>query len=120
MGRRAARNHGTVADLFKKDGDLSIGAAMLSRDLIEGDQAKFLHMLREACEAFGGIQAVARAAGLHEKTLYKVLTDEGNPSLSTLLAVSKVMGLRLAVVPPLEYQNEKAPLVLDGLLRLIG
>jgi probable addiction module antidote protein len=42
---------------------------------------------------------VARATGLHEKTLYKSLSKKGNPNLKTLMGVAGAMGMRIALVP---------------------
>jgi probable addiction module antidote protein len=49
--------------------------------------------------AFGGIPKVAAAAGLNANSLYRALSRNGNPELSTLLAVVRTMGLQLSVTP---------------------
>jgi len=38
---------------------------------------------------------VARDAGLSRESLYKALTDTGNPSFATVLKVARALGLRL-------------------------
>jgi probable addiction module antidote protein len=38
---------------------------------------------------------VARDAGLSRESLYKGLSEDGNPSLATVLKVAKALGLRL-------------------------
>jgi probable addiction module antidote protein len=38
---------------------------------------------------------VARASGLGRESLYKALSDTGNPSFATVLKVAKALGLRL-------------------------
>jgi probable addiction module antidote protein len=38
---------------------------------------------------------VARTAGLGRESLYKALSDSGNPSFATILKVAKALGLRL-------------------------
>ncbi len=40
-----------------------------------------------------GISGVARASGLTRAGLYKALSDEGDPKLSTVLAIMKAMDL---------------------------
>jgi probable addiction module antidote protein len=40
---------------------------------------------------------IASETGLAREALYKSLSTEGNPTLSTLLGVLKAMGLRLSV-----------------------
>jgi probable addiction module antidote protein len=53
--------------------------------------------LRRIAEARGGIAKVAKAAGIERESLYRVLSAKGNPRMSTLVAVTKAMGLRLTV-----------------------
>jgi probable addiction module antidote protein len=48
-------------------------------------------------EARGGIAKVAKAAGVERESLYRALSAHGNPRLSTLVAVTKAMGLKLTV-----------------------
>jgi probable addiction module antidote protein len=42
-----------------------------------------------------GMAKVARASGLGRESLYKALSDTGNPSFATVLKVAKALGLRL-------------------------
>jgi probable addiction module antidote protein len=53
--------------------------------------------LRQIAEARGGIAKIAEAAGIKRESLYRALSPRGNPRLSTLLAVTKAMGLSLTV-----------------------
>jgi probable addiction module antidote protein len=53
--------------------------------------------LRRIAEARGGIAKVAKAAGIERESLYRALSAKGNPRLSTLVAVTKAVGLRLTV-----------------------
>jgi probable addiction module antidote protein len=53
--------------------------------------------LRHVAEARGGLAKVAKAAGIERESLYRVLSKRGNPRLSTLVAVTKAMGLKLTV-----------------------
>ncbi len=54
--------------------------------------------LRRVAEARGGIAKVAKAAGIERESLYRALSVRGNPRLSTLVAVTKAVGLKLTVV----------------------
>jgi DNA-binding phage protein len=58
-----------------------------------------LIVLRQMAQAFGGVQAVAEQAHLNPTQLYCTLSPKGNPALSSLSAILKAMGLRLAVQP---------------------
>ena len=44
-----------------------------------------------------GIAKVAKAAGVERESLYRALSANGNPRLSTLVAVTKAIGLKLTV-----------------------
>jgi probable addiction module antidote protein len=70
---------------------------MLNSILEDGDQSELLIVLRQMAKAFGGVQKVAEKAELNPTQLYRTLSEDGNPALSSLTAVLKAMGLRLAV-----------------------
>ena len=53
--------------------------------------------LRRVAAARGGIAKVAKAAGVERESLYRALSGRGNPRLSTLVAVTKALGLKLTV-----------------------
>lgn len=53
--------------------------------------------LRAVAEAYGGLGAVAAQAGISRESLYRSLSPKGNPTLKTLVAVLKAVGLRLSV-----------------------
>ena len=63
------------------------------------DRAAGLLALRTVAEAYGGLGAVAAEAGISRESLYRALSPKGNPTLKTLLAVLKIVGLRLSVEP---------------------
>ena len=44
-----------------------------------------------------GVQTIAKETGLTRAAVYKALGDKGNPTLSTLLALTKALGVRLSV-----------------------
>lgn len=71
-------------------------AAMASLDNPDNRAAGLL-ALRTVAEAYGGLGAVAAEAGISRESLYRALSSNGNPTLKTLLAVLKVLGLRLSV-----------------------
>lgn len=73
-------------------------AAMESLDDPE-DRAAGLLALRTVAEAYGGLGAVAAEAGLSRESLYRALSPKGNPTLKTILAVLKAVGMKLSVTP---------------------
>ena len=45
------------------------------------------------------ISALARDTGLNRGDLYEALSEDGNPTLATLLKVTRALGLRLSLEP---------------------
>jgi probable addiction module antidote protein len=64
----------------------------------EGRGAALL-ALRRLAEAHGGMAAVAMEAGIQRESLYRALSPKGNPTVNTLVAVLKSLGMRLTVEP---------------------
>ncbi|VFR56375.1 hypothetical protein BRI6_0392 [plant metagenome] len=86
-----------MAELYRDDPELAL--ATLNTILAEGDQGELLVVLRQLAQAFGGVQEVARRAELNPTQLYRTLSAQGNPALSSLMAILKAMGLRLEIRP---------------------
>jgi probable addiction module antidote protein len=55
--------------------------------------------LRTVADAVGGMAALAEKTGLSRETLYRTLSEKGNPRLDTLTAILAAFGLRLSVQP---------------------
>jgi probable addiction module antidote protein len=53
--------------------------------------------LRHIAQARGGIAKIAKLAGIERESLYRALSRRGNPLLSTLLAITKAVGLKITV-----------------------
>ena len=74
------------------------GAEYLKAALEDAEEPSVLLLaLRRVAEARGGVAKVAKAAGIERESLYRALSPRGNPRWSTLVAVTKAMGLRLTV-----------------------
>jgi len=89
-------------DLLKELKDPEYAAVYLAQALESGDQATFLLALRDVVEAGGGARVVARQAHIQRESLYKALSNRGNPRLTTLQGILKSVGLRIAVTPETE------------------
>ena len=77
--------------------DPKFAAEYLKAALEESDEPRVLLVaLRRLAQAHG-IAKVAKAAGIERESLYRALSEKGNPRLSTLVAVTQVIGLRLTV-----------------------
>ena len=84
-----------MAEMFRDDPDYAV--QLLNSILEDGDQSELLITLRQMTQAFGGVPAIAETAHLSATQLYRTLSSDGNPVLSSLSAILKAMGLRLAV-----------------------
>lgn len=69
----------------------------LNAALEEDDPELFLLALRNVAEAQGGIAQLADKAKLNRESLYRMLSDRGNPELRSLDALLHALGFRLAV-----------------------
>ncbi|KGF70450.1 addiction module antitoxin [Hoeflea sp. BAL378] len=58
------------------------------------DAAYIAHALGVVARA-KGMAGIAREAGLSREQLYRTLSNEGNPTLKTTLAVMKALGISL-------------------------
>lgn len=79
--------------------DPGFAAMHLSSVLADGGQEEIMLTLRRMSAAFGGVTELARKAGLNPTTLYRTLSERGNPELRSVRALLGAMGMRLAVVP---------------------
>ena len=73
-------------------------ALYLEEAFADGDPALIAHALGVAARA-NGMTEIAKRAKLSRESLYRALSKDGNPELSTLIAVLHALGLRLAVEP---------------------
>ena len=84
-----------IAELRKSS---RFAKAYLKAAMEESDEPKVLLIaLRQIAEARGGIAKVAKAAGIERESLYRALSPRGNPRLSTLMAVTRAIGMKLTV-----------------------
>lgn len=76
--------------------DPSEAAGYLTAALEDGLPDVFLLALRDVAEAHG-MKRLAEGADLNRESMYRMLSDQGNPQLSSLTAVLQQLGLRLSV-----------------------
>ena len=96
MKRKASISHDeAMVRRFRKDPDFA--AEYLKAALEDADEPRVLLIaLRHLAQA-QGIAKIAKAAGVERESLYRALSVRGNPRLSTLVAVTKAIGLKLTV-----------------------
>ncbi|WP_426596253.1 addiction module antidote protein [Pectobacterium brasiliense] len=61
----------------------------------EGGIAAFLTALRRVVEARGGVGEIAQKSGLSRQQLYRTLSENGNPTLTTLTEITRAAGVQL-------------------------
>jgi probable addiction module antidote protein len=96
MKRKASISHGeAIVRRLRKNPEFA--AEYLKAALEDGDEPRVLLIaLRHLAQA-QGIAKIAKAAGVERESLYRALSPNGNPRLSTLFAVAKAVGLKLTV-----------------------
>ena len=88
-----------MAEMYREDPEFArqvINSILADEN---GDQGELLIVLRHMAKAFGGMQTIAEQANLNPTQLYRTLSPDGNPALSSFSAILKAMGMRLSVQP---------------------
>jgi probable addiction module antidote protein len=82
-----------------RDLDTEEKAAAFLEDICEsGDPRLIAAAIGEVARARGMTQ-IAREAGLSRESLYKALSEEGNPEFATIMKVIKALGYDMALTP---------------------
>lgn len=79
--------------------DPAFAAEYIMAAVEDDDPATYLTALRKVVEAHGGMANLASKTALSRETLYRTLSDHGNPTLRTLDSILRAMGMRLSVEP---------------------
>ncbi len=77
--------------------DPEFAAGYLQAALEENDAATFLVALRDVVQANGGMTKTAQETALGRESLYKTLSENGNPQFLTVQAVLKSVGLQFSI-----------------------
>ena len=86
-----------AADYIKGEEDAR-GLLRAAMDEDTGDGAVIRAALRHVART-QNMSALARDTGLNRGNLYEALSEDGNPTLATLLKVTGALGLRLRLEP---------------------
>lgn len=79
--------------------DTELAAEYLNVSLESGDIRQFLRALQNVVKAHGGVSAIAKKAHKGRNSLYKTLSEEGNPLLKGAADILSATGLRFTVEP---------------------
>ena len=98
MRRKASISHDeAIVKELRADPEFAAEYLKAAIEEAEDEPRVLLIALRRIAEARGGLAKVAKAAGIERESLYRALSQRGNPRLSTLVAVTIAMGLKLTV-----------------------
>ena len=97
MARTHRSHEEATIEMFREDP--AFAAEYLNAILVDGDETDLMLALRTLSKAFGGLQEVARNAEINANTIYRTLSEKGNPEIKTLSAILMAMGMRLAIQP---------------------
>jgi probable addiction module antidote protein len=91
---------------LREDRELAVDYLRLAMESLDDpeDRAAGLLALRTIVEAYGGLGAIAAEAGISRESLYRALSPKGNPTLKTMIAVLKAVGMRLSVEPAVSLE----------------
>ncbi len=83
--------------LLKSLKDPKAAAAYLEAAIEEKDRKLLLVAMRNVVEANGGMTKVAKKANVSRPTLYRTLSEKGNPRFDNLTNLLDIFGLRIAI-----------------------
>jgi probable addiction module antidote protein len=82
-----------IAQQLTNDDDIR---EFLSESAANATPAEFIHALNTAARA-KGMTRIAQEAGVSRASLYKSLSNNGNPEFETIVKVIKALGCKLSV-----------------------
>jgi probable addiction module antidote protein len=92
---KTVRYHDILMDELQ---DKELCIAYLNECLSDEDPRIFLNALRNVIEAqFGSMQDVAKKSNIQRQHLYKMLSDDGNPQLSSIYKLINGLGFKLSI-----------------------
>lgn len=86
----------SVAEHLRSESDI---VEYLEAVLEDGDPRAMPVALRTVADALGGLARLAERTGLSRETLYRTLSERGNPRYDTLTSILSAFGLRISVAP---------------------
>jgi probable addiction module antidote protein len=84
-----------VAELKK---DPEFAAEYLNAAISDGDTRVFLMALGDLTKA-KGMSAISKKTGLNRENIYRIVSENGNPQIKSVLALLDAVGVRLKTEP---------------------
>lgn len=85
--------------LFENLQDPEFAAEYFNATLEDGDMGVILLAVKNLVEAKGGMSKIAKETGLNRESLYRALSEDGNPKISTFYKILNAVGMKLLVSP---------------------
>lgn len=79
--------------------DPAFAASYLNKALNSGDRGIFLLALRDVIDARGTIKGFAEKADIPRPSIYRMLSEEGNPTMETITVIFEAIGFKMQVIP---------------------
>jgi probable addiction module antidote protein len=105
----ASSHHEWEVKELREDRKFAIALLQIAMESLDNPKERggALLSIRAVAEAYGGLGAVAAQAGISRESLYRSLSPKGNPTLKTLVAVLKTLGLRLSVAEKQQAESKQ-------------
>jgi probable addiction module antidote protein len=78
--------------------DPEFAVAYLNEALNSGDKGVFLIALRDVIDARGNIKDFAEKADIPRPSIYRMLAEDGNPTMETITAIFEAMGFKMQII----------------------
>lgn len=90
-GKKSVSHHDSLIQSLKEP---EFAAEYLNNAIEEGDPKYFLKALRNVAESTGSISEVAKRAGLSRMTIYRALSEDGNPEFDSLFDILRSLKIK--------------------------
>jgi probable addiction module antidote protein len=90
------RDFNELLKIELKDPEFATG--YLNEALASGDKKVFLLALRHVIDARGNVKGFAEESDVSRQSIYRMLSQEGNPTWDSLYALLEAMGFKMQVI----------------------
>jgi probable addiction module antidote protein len=97
--RRRTKSKSFDAFLKKELLDPDLAAEYLSAAVQDKSLEGFLVALKNVAEAHGGIGVLSQTTKLNRQSMYRMFSERGNPTVSSLFTVLDALGLEVSIAP---------------------
>jgi probable addiction module antidote protein len=99
-----SRKHRPYRELLLERLGNPIEAEAYLNAAVEDSQCSLLKAVKNVAQAYE-MSTVAKQAGVQLETLYRSLSEQGNPTLATLTSILDALGMRIAITTKVSVQE---------------